>query len=164
MLELAADLRLLDEAVEQVGPLAMPIQEHLQRQVAAQAGVAGPQDGAHAAAGDLAEELVPAGGAVERDGGGGGEGDGHAVVQVGLGERHAGEGRERVGGVVVRPVVAARRQRGEAGGEVGVGEARQAPAGGRAGRERGQALRHHRRRWPRGAGPRSPRRPSAARG
>ena len=56
MLELAADLRLLDEAVDQVGPVAVLLEQDLDGQVAAEVGVAAPEHGAHAAAGDLAEK------------------------------------------------------------------------------------------------------------
>ena len=62
MLELAADLRLLDEPPDQLGPVAVLLQEDLHGEVAAQVDVAALEDGAHAAAGDLAEELQPAGG------------------------------------------------------------------------------------------------------
>ena len=62
MLELAADLRLLDEPADRLGRVPVPLQEHLHRQVAAQLAVATDQDGAHATAGDLAEQVQPAGG------------------------------------------------------------------------------------------------------
>ena len=60
VLELAADLRLLDEPADQVGVVAVLVQEDLDGQVAPQVGVAALEDRAHAAAGDLAEELVAA--------------------------------------------------------------------------------------------------------
>ena len=58
MLELAADLRLLDEAADHVGVVAVVFAEDLQRHVAAEVGVAALEDGAHAAAGDLAVDPV----------------------------------------------------------------------------------------------------------
>ena len=58
MLQLAADLRLLDEALGHVGAVGVPLQEHLDREVAAEVDVPAPQHGPHAAAGDLAGELV----------------------------------------------------------------------------------------------------------
>ena len=58
MLQLPADLRLLDEPPGHVGPVGVLLQQHLDRQVAAQVDVAAAQHGAHAAAGDLAGELV----------------------------------------------------------------------------------------------------------
>ena len=58
MLELAADLRLLDEPADHLGVVAVLLQEDLDGQVAAEVGVAALEDDAHAAAGDLAEELV----------------------------------------------------------------------------------------------------------
>ena len=57
MLELAADLRFLDEPADQVAVVAEVFAQHLDRDVAAQVGVAAFEDGPHAAAGDLAEEL-----------------------------------------------------------------------------------------------------------
>ena len=83
MLQLAADLRLLDEALDQVGPVAVAVEEDLDGQVAAELGVAALEDGAHAAAGDLAEELVATGRAVEQDVSIGGRR--RPVVGVGLG-------------------------------------------------------------------------------
>src|SRR5581483_2732423 len=58
VLQLAADLRLLDEPTEHPRVVAVPLQEDLDGQVAAEVLVAALEDGAHAAAGDLAEEVV----------------------------------------------------------------------------------------------------------
>ncbi len=60
MLELAADLGLLDEAAHHLGPVAMLLQQDLDGQVAAEVDVAPLEDGPHAAPGDLAQELVAA--------------------------------------------------------------------------------------------------------
>ena len=59
VLELAADLGLLDEAADQFGLVLVALEQDLHGQVAAQVGVASLEHGPHAAAGDLAEELVP---------------------------------------------------------------------------------------------------------
>ena len=64
MLELAADLRLLDEPVDHLGPVAVPRQQDLDGQVAPQVRVAAFEDGPHATAGDLAQELIAAGAGV----------------------------------------------------------------------------------------------------
>ena len=58
VLELAADLRLLDEAADHVGVVAEVFAQDLQGHVAAEVGVAALEDGAHAAAGDLAVDPV----------------------------------------------------------------------------------------------------------
>ena len=59
VLELAADLRLLDEPADQLGRCrGGRSQEDLDGQVAAEVGVAALEDGAHAAAGDLAVDAV----------------------------------------------------------------------------------------------------------
>ena len=63
MLELAADLRLLDEPADHVGVVAEVLAEHLQGDVAAEVGVAPLEDGAHAAPGDLAVDPVARAGA-----------------------------------------------------------------------------------------------------
>ena len=60
MLQLAADLRLLDEPLLGRGLPGEFGLEHLDGQVAAEVGVAALEDDPHAAAGDLAEELVAA--------------------------------------------------------------------------------------------------------
>ncbi len=65
MLKLAADLRLLDEPVDQVRPLAVLVQQDLQREVAAQVGVATSEHRSHPAAGDLAKDLIPTGQAID---------------------------------------------------------------------------------------------------
>ncbi len=61
VLKLAADLGLLDEAVDQVGAVAMLIEQDLEGEVAAQVRVAAPQHQAHPAAGDFAQELIATG-------------------------------------------------------------------------------------------------------
>ena len=61
MLELAADLRLLDEPADHVGLVAELLAQHLDRQVAAQVGIVPLEDHPHAAAADHAEELQPLG-------------------------------------------------------------------------------------------------------
>ena len=55
VLELAADLRLLDEPADHLGVVAVLLQQHLDGQVAAEVDVAALEDRPHAAAGDLAE-------------------------------------------------------------------------------------------------------------
>ncbi len=62
MLQLPADLRLLDEALRQLGLARVRLEEHLDGQVASQVEIPTFEDGAHAAAGDLAVELQAAGG------------------------------------------------------------------------------------------------------
>ncbi len=59
VLQLSGDLRLLDEPADQVGLLTMLIEQDLDGQVAAEVAVAPLDDDAHAAAGDLAEQLEP---------------------------------------------------------------------------------------------------------
>ena len=66
MLELAADLGLLHEPVDQVGPVAVLVQQDLQRQVAAQVRVAASEHRSHPAAGDLAQHLIPPGRAIDQ--------------------------------------------------------------------------------------------------
>ena len=58
VLELAADLRLLNEPSDQVAVVAEVLAEDLDRDVAADVGVSASQDGAHAAPGDLAVDPV----------------------------------------------------------------------------------------------------------
>ena len=60
VLELAADLRLLDEPPDQLGAVAVLLQQDLDRQVAAQVPIPALEDRPHAAAGDLAEDVVTA--------------------------------------------------------------------------------------------------------
>ena len=62
MLQLAGDLCLLDEVLHEFRPAGVVAEQHLDRHVAAQVGVAAFQDRPHAAAGDLAVQLQPAGG------------------------------------------------------------------------------------------------------
>ena len=64
MLELAADLRLLDEPPDHLGMVTMLLQEDFHGQVAAEVHVATLQDRPDPPSGDLAEELVPAGASV----------------------------------------------------------------------------------------------------
>ena len=58
MLQLPADLRLLDEPADQVAVVAEVFAEHLDRDVATEVGIAAFQDGTHAAASDLAVDPV----------------------------------------------------------------------------------------------------------
>ena len=58
VLELAADLRLLDEPADHLGVVAVLLPEDLDGEVAAEVGVAPLEDRPHAAPGDLADELV----------------------------------------------------------------------------------------------------------
>ena len=58
MLELPADLRLFDEARDERPRVLVALAEDLHRDVAAEVGVTGVEDHPHAAAGDLAEDLV----------------------------------------------------------------------------------------------------------
>ena len=60
VLELPADLGLLDEPADQFGVLAVRLEQDLDRQIAAEVGVSALEDGPHAATGDLTEELVSA--------------------------------------------------------------------------------------------------------
>src|SRR5262249_62391536 len=60
VLELAADLRLLHEALDHPDLALVRLQEHLDGDVAAQVGVAPLEHGPHAAPGDLAQELITA--------------------------------------------------------------------------------------------------------
>ena len=59
MLELASDLRLFDEAPDQVGPMVMLLEQDLDGQVAAEIGIAPLEHDPHRAAGDLAQQLHP---------------------------------------------------------------------------------------------------------
>ena len=59
MLELAADLRLLDESADHPGLVAELLPQHLDGQVTPQVGVVAPEDDPHAPAADHAEELQP---------------------------------------------------------------------------------------------------------
>ena len=58
VLELAADLRLLDEPADHLGVVAVLLPDHLDGQVAAEVEVASLEDRAHPAPGELADELV----------------------------------------------------------------------------------------------------------
>ena len=60
VLELTADPGLLEEALDQLGAVAVILEQHLDGQVAAEVPVPTSEDRAHAAASDLAEDLVPA--------------------------------------------------------------------------------------------------------
>ena len=57
VLELAGDLRLLDEATDHLGAVAVLLEDDLDGHVAADIDVAALEHDAHASAGDLAEEL-----------------------------------------------------------------------------------------------------------
>ncbi len=59
MLQLSGDLSLLDEPADQVWLVTMLLEQNLDGEVAAQVAVASLDDDAHAAAGDLAEQLEP---------------------------------------------------------------------------------------------------------
>ena len=61
VLELSADLRLLDEPPDQLGMVAVLIAHHLDGQVAAEVEVAALEDGPHASARQLAHELISRG-------------------------------------------------------------------------------------------------------
>ena len=67
MLQLAADLGFLDEPADQVGLVAVRLEQDLDGQVAAEVGIAALEHRSHAAAGDLAEQLQPPR-AIRRDG------------------------------------------------------------------------------------------------
>ena len=119
VLELAADLRLLDEPSDHVRIIAEVVAEDLQSHVASEVGVAALEDGAHAAAGDLAVDAIAdrgivvavslrpddrpgllAGGRVaEQDAGDGADGCGDRVQDAGGGRLAAGpSGRSRAAG------------------------------------------------------------------
>jgi hypothetical protein len=59
MLQLAADLGFLDEALQHFGAALVGFQHHFDGDVAAQVGIAALEDGAHTAAGNLAHQLIP---------------------------------------------------------------------------------------------------------
>ena len=59
VLQLAGDLGLLDEPADQVGVVAMLLEQDLDGQVTAEVAVAPLEDDAHAATGELAEQLEP---------------------------------------------------------------------------------------------------------
>ena len=61
VLELPADLRLLDESPDHLGVVAMFLADHLDGQVAAEVEVAALEDGPHAPASQLADELISRG-------------------------------------------------------------------------------------------------------
>ncbi len=150
MLELAADLRLLDEAVDQVGPVAVSVEQDLQRQVAAEVGVAAAVDGAHAAAGDLAEQAIAAGRAVDQALAAGRPLSARAPVRSSARTTRDRPRRDRPGRAARRPsaehsaIVGIRLRPAEQprlAANLGVVERRQAPSGRRAAGSRGQALR-----------------------
>jgi hypothetical protein len=58
VLQLPADLRLLEEPPRHLGPMGVLLQQHLDRQVAAQIDITAAQHRPHAAAGDLAGQMV----------------------------------------------------------------------------------------------------------
>ena len=98
VLELAADLRLLDEAVDHLGAVAMGLEQDLDGEVASQVGVASLEDRPHAAAGDLAQKLEPRG-AIGRFGQLGGAGPDQRRLRPGVGvaEQHPGQRAHRRG-------------------------------------------------------------------
>src|SRR5271165_6589764 len=61
MLELAADLGLLDEPADELRTLAVLVEQDLDSQLASQVRVPSPEDRPHAAPRDLTEELVTTG-------------------------------------------------------------------------------------------------------
>ena len=111
VLELAADLGLLDEPADHAGVVAEVVAQHLERDVAAEVGVAALEDGAHAAAGDLAIDavadravvivvalrpddgpgLLAGRGVAEQDAGDRANGGGDRVQDAGRGRRLVGE-------------------------------------------------------------------------
>ena len=99
MLQLAGDPGLLDEASDEAGVVAVLVEEDLDGDVAADVAVAALEDGAHAAAADLAEELEAGDGFGGRGHlAGAGPGDGPAVgVRFGDAELVAGDGLEGLG-------------------------------------------------------------------
>ena len=103
MLQLAGDLGLLDEPADQLGVVAVGFEQDLHGEVAAEVGITPLEHGAHAAAGDLAEELKASGaiggvGHLGRrgldDGAGVGAGIGVAEEDPGKIPEGAGEGFE----------------------------------------------------------------------
>ncbi len=141
VLELAADLRLLDEAADQVGLVTEVGPQDLDGDVAAQVGVAALEDGAHAAAGDLAVDTV----ADRRVGVGGIGTDDRPRGLAGrrVAQQHAGDGADALGDGVEdagagRPEGAGRlARRGRRAGERGPHQAiRAEPARGVGGQRR----------------------------
>ncbi len=91
VLELAADLRLLDEAADEGGVVPVLLQEDLDGEVASEVLVSALEHGAHAAAGDLAEQPEPGVALLgRRHLGGGGLVDGRLGGGVGVAEQDAG--------------------------------------------------------------------------
>jgi len=78
VLELAPDLRLLVEALHDVGSVLVFVQQHLDSQIALQEGVTAVVHGAHAPVCDLLEQLVAAGSGRGRSARGGQRGLGSA--------------------------------------------------------------------------------------
>src|SRR5262249_31341455 len=99
VLELAADLRLFDEPADQLRIVAVDLEPDLDNQLATQVGVARLEDGAHAAPGNLAEELEPGRAGVRRRHlGRGGPGDGRGtVVRVSVAEQDGHKWADRLG-------------------------------------------------------------------
>ena len=95
VLELAGDLRLLDEAADQLGLVAVLLQEDLDGQVAAQVGVAALEHGPHAAPGDLAQDLERSA-PVRRRGHGVAAGPGGRLdAAIGVAEQDVGDRADR---------------------------------------------------------------------
>ena len=95
VLELAADLGLLDEATDHAGVVAVVLAQDFQRDVAAQVGVAALEDGAHAAPGDLAVNPVSDRG-ILRGAAGADDGPGR-LAGCGIAEQDAGDRADGTG-------------------------------------------------------------------
>ncbi len=112
----AADLRFLDEAADHSLIITVPLEQELERQFAAQVAVAGLEHDTHAAAGDLAQDLVTPDGSARR----GRQG-------VGTGPHDRRVILDRLGKEQLRGRVGAwpdRRQALESSGELGVQRSR----------------------------------------
>ena len=92
MLELAADLGLLDESAGHLGIVVVFFEQDLDGQVSPQVGVAALEDGPHAAVADLAQDLVAAG--LFRHLGGRGADDGSMGIVLGVAKQ---DSRDRTG-------------------------------------------------------------------
>ena len=94
MLQLAGDLGFLDEAANHLGFIAMRFEKNLHRQVAPEVGVTALENGSHAAASNLTEELNR----VERSDGSGISGDDGRIT--GPGSVIESASRSRTGGML----------------------------------------------------------------
>ena len=141
VLELPADAGLLDEAADDVGVAAVAGLEDLHGEVAAEVGVAGLEDDAHAAAGDLAQDLVAGDRGPVREVGGGPDDRGFLARRLGqdAGRRGVVGPPRRRGGAGIGRAAEARGQvhHLQAGpqraGEVGVVGDQEVGVGGSAG-------------------------------